>query len=40
MAVFDWLPADFDGSISFLSHAHEYSYIEQIGIKHGHLRQN
>jgi RNA polymerase sigma factor (sigma-70 family) len=33
MAVFDWLPSEFQGAISFLAHPPEYSYVEQVGIK-------
>jgi Sigma-70, region 4/Protein of unknown function, DUF255 len=35
VAVFDWLPSEFQGAISFLSHPPDYSYVEQIGIKPG-----
>jgi RNA polymerase sigma factor (sigma-70 family) len=33
VAVFDWLPEDFEQSISFLSHSQEYSYVEPVWIK-------
>jgi RNA polymerase sigma factor (sigma-70 family) len=35
VAVFDWVPSEFQGAISFLSGSPEYSYVEQIGIKPG-----
>jgi RNA polymerase sigma factor (sigma-70 family) len=35
LAVFDWLPAEFQGAISFLSGSPTYSHVEQIMIKPG-----
>jgi RNA polymerase sigma factor (sigma-70 family) len=35
VAVFDWLPSEFEGAISFFSSSPEYSYVEQISINPG-----
>jgi RNA polymerase sigma factor (sigma-70 family) len=35
VAVFDWVPSEFEGPISFLSNSLEYSYVEQTNMKPG-----